>query len=354
MNQLISAGYVNNCAIIAGAAKCWGGNNHGALGNGTTDQSDVPVDVSGLDSGVTSISLDPSDGYDACAIVNGGAKCWGYNGSGNLGDGTTTESLIPIDVSGLDSGVTSISTGYNHTCAVVNGSALCWGLANQGQLGNGSSDTTHLPVQVSGLDSGVTQVSSSYADSCAIVNGGAKCWGHNQYGQSGNGTNTENDLPVDVSGLDSGVDLISVCYADTCAIVNGGAKCWGRNYAGELGNGSSYDPSLVPVDVVGLDSGVTAISTTYYDTCAVVNGGAKCWGKGSNGQLGNNDTYDSSLPVDVSGLDSGVTAIASGYFDTCAIVNGHVKCWGTADNNGALGNGNDNTFTTVPIDVSGL
>ena len=293
-SAVVAATADHTCAIVDGAVFCWGDNRSGELGSGSTATSNLyPVQVvNTIGPPVTAIAA----GYDfSCAVMNGAAACWGLD----IGSASGSHIADPQQVAGLTSGVTAISGGYGHACAVANGAAYCWGYNDSGALGVDTATTrTSTPVQVQGLEQDVAAIAAGDYFSCAAVNGAALCWGTNYYGQLGNGSSSASASPVQVQGLTSGVTAIATGESHACAVANGAVFCWGSNDVGQLGNHSTKG-SLVPVQVQGLTSGVNAIASGYKHSCAAVNDSVKCWGANGYGQLGNQSTTDSSTPVAV-------------------------------------------------------
>jgi alpha-tubulin suppressor-like RCC1 family protein len=349
----IAAGSSFTCAVRRdGSAACWGLNAKGELGDGTTTSRTVPVEVSGLSSGTTAIAAGE---YHACAIVRGGAKCWGSDENSQLGN-TATNKIVPNDVTGLSSGVAALALGQHHSCALTTGGGVkCWGSdLGVGVLGtNRTSTVSATPLDVWNLG-GASAIAATVWSTCALRAGALFCWGSNTSGELGIAGAGTSVAVATASSLSSGVSSIGPGGTiHRCAVQSGAAHCWGYNGMGQLGNGSTVG-STVPVGVQGLASGVIAVASGGHFACALTSaGGVKCWGDNGLGQLGNNSTNWSPIPVDVQGLSSGVAAIAAGGVHACALMTtGGVKCWGY-NAAGQLGN-NSRTNSSVPVDVVGL
>lgn len=355
----VSGGYSHTCVLLAtGAARCWGSNFSGQLGDGTTTTRSTPTAVSGLASGVAAVA---ARGSHACAVTTGGALlCWGDNSGGQLGDGTVTNRSTPTAVSGLGAGVAAVSLGSVHTCAVTSSGAVrCWGQNRAGQLGDGTTNTyRYTPTEVTGLGAGVAALALGGSHSCArMVDGTVRCWGSNRGGQLGDGTASSPSILVPVaSGLRSGVTALTAGREHTCAASSGGALlCWGQNRSGQLGDGTSPTGRSTPTTVSGLASGVAAAAAGESHTCALTTGGAAlCWGLNSSGQLGDGTSTARFTPTAVSGLASGIAAVAAGTAHTCALTTGGaLGCWG-GNGFGQIGDGGTGTARFTPWPVLGL
>ena len=336
----IRVGERHSCLLTAaGAVKCWGNNHDGQLGDGTANDHGKPVDVVGLKTGVAAMS---AGWRHVCVVTTAGkVACWGNNHDGQLGDGTRVDRSKPEDVVGLLGSAKAVATGERHSCALMtSGGVKCWGNNHDGELGDGTRMDRVTSLDVVGLTSGVTAITSGWRHTCALtVAGGVKCWGNNHDGQLGDGTETDRQKPVDVMGLSSGVKAISARWRHTCALTEaGGVKCWGGNHEGQLGLGTRSDAN-VPRDVVGLTSGITAISAGWRHTCALASdGGVKCWGSNHSGQLGDGTGINRNTPVDVVMVTGRSLAIAAGGQHTCAMDSNAITCWGENED-GQLGDG---------------
>lgn len=329
----VSPGTDHTCVVMnGGAVQCWGKNTSGQLGNGTTVDSLGPITAVGLSSGVLSVA---AGSQFTCALTtSGGVKCWGKNAYGQIGDNTAgANRTSPVDVWGLSTGVKALAAGAEHACALTwAGAVKCWGRGAGGALGNGATTDRIVPTDVGNVGGPVEAISAGLGHSCALLaSGAAKCWGSNKYGQVGNGTLLDQLWPVDVTGLASGVTALAGGWFHNCALtVSGTPKCWGRNDWGEIGDGTTNDRTT-PMDVTGLAGNATVVVGGGAHNCAITKAGTvKCWGANWGGQVGDGGQGNSrTRPVDVAGLSSAVLAIATGEDTSCAIVGGGaVQCWG--------------------------
>ena len=354
----ISAGAYHTCAVLGnGAVKCWGRNDVGQLGNRSNVSRSYPVQVAGLTAGVIGISAGRTH---TCAVtISGAAKCWGDNQSGQLGNGSNIDSNRPVAVRGLNNGVASISAGSDHTCAVlIAGGVKCWGAGGYGRLGDGSNASSNVPLNVVDLGTQVKSIAAGGFHTCALlVDGVVKCWGWSVNGQLGNGSTRTAEGPVTVIDLDEAV-AISTGSLHTCALTTAGElKCWGSNGQKQLGR-SRIRQSASPLVVSGLGDDITTISSSGSSSCAMSSAGiAKCWGWNQFGGLGDGTTISRHQPVQVIGLTN-LKAITVGSSHTCAVTAlRRMRCWGY-NQDGEVGNlGNAPTVlepTLVVADRGGL
>jgi alpha-tubulin suppressor-like RCC1 family protein len=349
----VATGHAFTCALLGnGSIACWGTNTWGQLGagvtvDGTKTFSVRPVASKELVHGpYTQVACGDTH---ACALLSTGtAECWGQNIKGQLGDGTTTNSLAPVAVAGLTQ-IKSLALGSSASCAVLADSSVwCWGL-NMGAAA-GAPKTFPAPVAVAGLTA-VKTVAIGSSHACAVnLDGSVACWGQGAFGTLGRDL-ASSPVPVAVPGI-AGATGVALGNEHTCAVLaDGTVWCWGNNSSGQLGNGdlngtvSVYNPSLV----VGV-AGATVIAAGDDHSCALLSDlTVKCWGQDANGDLGDGRPNGKSLAVPVAGLQ-GAMSISASLGTTCVMVGtALVECWGY-NFDGQVGDGTT-TNSLVPIVV---
>lgn len=359
----VSAGMFNSCALLVdGAVQCWGMHDQerpitvtgwrgkaiaitaGRRNCALTDSAEVycwhdsapqAIHEAALTEPIRAVTA----GYEhVCALTQrGGVRCWGWNYTGQLGDGTTTISERPVKVKGLETGVVAIDTEANTTCALTDaGTVFCWGA---GPLGNGATGFSLEPAPVGSPDEAVMELAVGYTHSCVrTVAGKIYCWGNNHFGQVGGGDPTDELSPVALPMMAGQVAELVAGAAYTCArTVERTIACWGWNDFGQLGNGALLHR---PQPVYGLDEEITAVQSGFLHTCALsVIKAIYCWGENEYAQLGDGTDIDRARPVKVRGGDLRFTAMTVGSSHTCAISEEKAFfCWGKNDQ-GQLGNG---------------
>jgi alpha-tubulin suppressor-like RCC1 family protein len=320
------------CAVLAsGEARCWGYGGDGQRGDGSlVQEAREPRAVLGLGDATQITS-----GYHVtCAVTGSGAAwCWG---AGELGDGNNENSSTPVQVSGL-AAATAVASAYWHVCAVDSGLVYCWGYqANPYLIGEGVpvSTTVFEPRLVPGI-AGATGLSATLAHTCARLDTGrVVCWGRNESGELGGGFTSESAGPTEALGVEDAV-AVTAGISFSCALTGAGdVYCWG--YGNLVGDGNP-DPHPTPVLVAGLPA-VVSLAAGSSHVCAATDGGdVYCWGWNANGQAGYGG--DKLLPERHPGV-SGAISMGAGFAHTCAILDDlTLRCWGS-NGDGELGDGN--------------
>ncbi len=352
-------GYYSNEFEIAkanttngGSVWTWGSNGAGELGDGTTITRLTPVQINGL-SDVIAIAGGEGDGYTIALKSDGTVWTWGYNGHGELGDGTTTNRLTPVQVINL-SNVTAIAGGEGHTVALKSdGTVWTWGWNGAGALGDGTTTQRLSPVQVSGITN-VTAIASGFDHTIAIKSDGTVwTWGGNYDGELGDGTTTNRLTPVQVNGFSN--VIATAGGGGHTIILKSDGTVWtsGYNACGQLGDGTTTN-RLTPVRVNGL-SDIVAVASGYGHTIALKSDGTVwTWGNIGCGKMGGSIITDRLVPIQENGI-SNVIAIAAGYRHIIALKSDNtVWTWGY---NGA-GQLGDNTtidrLTPVQVNLSNV
>jgi alpha-tubulin suppressor-like RCC1 family protein len=245
----VTAGDADSCALLSGGTiDCWGENSFGELGNGTTQSSSTPVRVSGITNAIAVTA-----GYaSTCATLSSGkVDCWGYGEFGELGDGKTENSSIPVEVKGITKAVAVTAVGNFQACARLSTSTIdCWGYNEDGELGDGKTENSSIPVAVSGITTGAEVTAGAFHTCARLTAKTLDCWGENYFGELGNGTTTNSSIPVAVSGITTATGVIAGESHSCTRLIGGGIDCWGDNIDGQLGNGTTTN-STTPVAVTG-------------------------------------------------------------------------------------------------------
>jgi len=371
----IAAGEYHTIALDAdGTVWTWGSSMYGQLGDGigdtVGDYSDVPVQVVGPGGSgyLTDIVAIAAGGFHSVALKSDGTVwTWGYNIFGQLGDNTTANSNVPVQVlgsggSGFLSDIIAIAAGEFFTIALKSdGTVRAWGENWNGQLGDNTTVHKRTPVQVLGIGgSGVLTdiiaiAAGDYHTTAVRADGIACSWGDNNYGQLGDNTTINKTTPIQVlgaggSGYLTDIIAIEAGWRHTVAAESDGAV-WtlGENNYGQLGDNTTND-SYTPVQVLGPGGSgyltdMTAVAAGYAHTVALKSDKTVwAWGFNHRGQLGNGTMIDSHIPIQVIGTDGNgfltrIVAIAAGDWHTVGLkYNRSVWTWGLNDY-GQLGNG---------------
>ena len=365
----LAAGETFTCALREDASvDCWGANDFGQLGDGSTVDHALPGKVAGL-SGITAVA---TGHFHACALDDAGVvRCWGHGGAGQLGQNSAASSSLPLIVP-LPTTAVAVTAGGTHSCAqLATGELRCWGMmqtsgcavacltadrAAPGSNGygslqgettvNGSSFSPRAVVLPAGFVA--ARLTSGENHTCALSpDGRVACWGDNQFDQLGAGTPPDEVTALEVVfAKNPGIAAVSAGGTFSCAVLNSGAvRCWGFNGGGALGDGSE-NSSAAPV-AVALPSGVAVVQVASGQghSCALTaTGSVYCWGANGYGQNANTQSARNLLPQVVPALAGrDLTALSAGYVHTCALfADRTAACWGAA-HFGQLGDGRANS-----------
>jgi len=353
----ITEGPTHSCGVATdNRLFCWGDNSTGQLGDGTTTQRLVPHAVAGgLRFKVVSAGW-----FFTCGLTTSDkAYCWGENDDGTLGDGgTEVRRLTPSAVSGGRS-YRQLRAGAHHVCAVTFGDvAYCWGSNFLGQLGvPTTTGSSNVPVKVVTGGPVFHRIIPGGAHTCALtLDQALYCWGANQAGQVGNGgTAMFVATPTRVGGTRL-FTQVGAGENHTCGVSGGKAYCWGSNTDGALGDGTQTDRHVPTAVIGGLSFKGTDGSGDF--TCGITTGNqAYCWGGNSAGQIGYGTFGAKNFRLKPTQVKGGLSfstlggSVIAGH--ACALTPaGKAYCWGS-DSWGQIGNGVKNNSVPKPAAVLG-
>mgnify|MGYP000914713683 CR=1 FL=1 len=363
VNGRLDVGGSHACAVADdGQLFCWGENSSGQLGVGSTVDADEPVAVSPLPPPGRAQAVALGSSFTCALLVDGAVSCWGTNNYGQLGNGTTDpldEPPTPVELP-APGFATQITAGEDFVCALLgDGAITCWGDDEDGQLANGADgDQTAPPAPIDLPGSGVAvSVSAGEDHACAILSDGAvTCWGRGDQGRLGYGDTLEVEEPTELVSLPSPGTATAVAAGSrhTCVVLtDGDVTCWGSDSEGSLGNGGASSADVLsPPTPISMPGGLNALVIAAHNgtTCAVVStGDVTCWGSANSYRLGTGSLTDAPSPTGPVDLSAAAFAVAVGSSTVCALVGSEVVCWG-GDSSGTAGVGAANGNALLPSD----
>jgi alpha-tubulin suppressor-like RCC1 family protein len=347
-NYSLGSGNVHSALVMAdGTVYTFGDNQFGQLGDGTTVNSNLPVTVCGI---TNAIMASCGQGHTAVLLANSTIRTFGNNQFGQLGNGTLTNSPIPVGVCLIVNG-TAVACGAGHTAVLLaGGEVMTFGYNVLGQLGNGNLIDSNLPIQVNGIVN-ARAVGCGYGHTAVVLaNSTVRTFGNNSDGQLGDGTTTNSNLPVTVCGISNAVAVVGGYQHTAILTTDGKVMTFGANNNGQLGIGTLINYNI-PVQVPGITN-ATAVACGFLHTVVLLNDGTvRAFGNNQYGQFGiGSITLGSCTPVTVSGIDNAI-AVACGFYHTGILLDdGTVRTFG-GNGYGQLGDGS-NTTRSAPVSVT--
>jgi prepilin-type N-terminal cleavage/methylation domain-containing protein len=305
--------------------------------------------------GVNSLAV--SDMHNCIITSAGKLQCSGRDLEEQLGNGVLGDTTSFTDEGNGFNDWISIAGDYGGGCGIRNnGRAYCWGLNTSGQLGDATNTNRNIPTEVNGSHTDWTHIVKADSYACGIRNSGrAYCWGAGGNGNLGDGLSATTNTPIEVSGGATDWVMLSVGETDTttCGLrTSGRIYCWGKNTEGNVGDGTNTDRS-VPTEVAGGFSDWKFLAGIGRGSCAIRNNGrAYCWGVNTDGQLGDASNINRNAPTEVNGSHTDWKMIFKGYRGTCGIRGtGVAYCWGN-DDNGQIGTGVNTAGSNTPVAIN--
>ena len=373
-----------------GKVYTWGSNRSGQLGNGTTDDSSVPICISDIKGSPLS-GKNIVDIYGSSTMIardsDGKLYSWGYNEDGQLGNGTTANSSMPICISDIENSPLSgkdIVDVYEISEVVIakdsSGKLYSWGENYSGQLGNGTTENSSMPVCISDIEESPLKgknIVNVYVDFSTMIakdsDGKLYSWGYNGSGQLGDGTTNESNIPICISNIENsplnGKNIVDVHNYGSTIIAkdsNGKLYTWGENDYGQLGNGTgTTENSSMPICISDIENsplkGKNIVNIYWYDSAIIAkdsDGKLYSWGRNNFGQLGNETTENSSMPICISDMENSplngkdIVDVYADYTMIAKDSDGKLYTWGW-NRKGQLGNGTTEN-SSMPICISNI